>query len=268
VVVRASAQFDQAFVLHRYPYSETSLLIHLWTIHHGRVVVVGKGARRPGSPLRSVLAPFQPLAVSFAGKGEVKTLRTAETTQIVPQLMGAPLFAAFYANELILKLTSREDAHPAVFSLYADLIEALAITSRSDLSALDRLTRLQAIEPTLRAFEFALVRELGYGLSFTETCTQGDAVIRGKQYWLVADRGVFPYDPSGGGARDDSDQIELSGEALLDIANEDYTHAQTASEIKRAARLLIGRQLGATSLHTKSLFVEHPKQRKEVNSDR
>ena len=49
-----------AFVLHSYPWKETSLVVELFTRSHGRIPAVAKGARRPHSALRGLLMAFQP----------------------------------------------------------------------------------------------------------------------------------------------------------------------------------------------------------------
>ena len=67
-----------AFVLHGYPFKETSLVVELFTRDFGRIGVVARGARRPKSSLRGVLLAFQPLLVSWSGKGELYTLLGAE----------------------------------------------------------------------------------------------------------------------------------------------------------------------------------------------
>ena len=73
-----------AFVLHRYDWSESSLILDLFTREQGRIAVAAKGAKRPFSQLRSVLLPFQRIQVSLgrqpAGEDarEVQTLRGAD----------------------------------------------------------------------------------------------------------------------------------------------------------------------------------------------
>ena len=67
-----------AFVLHAYPYKETSAIVETFTETAGRVPMVAKGAKRPRSELRGLLQAFQPLALSWAGTGELKTLVKAE----------------------------------------------------------------------------------------------------------------------------------------------------------------------------------------------
>ena len=45
---------DQAgYVLHTYPYRETSVIVEAFTAEHGRVGLVARGAKRPRSELRA-----------------------------------------------------------------------------------------------------------------------------------------------------------------------------------------------------------------------
>ena len=60
-----------AFVLHTYPYRETSVIVETLTEEHGRVALVARGAKRPRSELRGVLQAFQPLTLSWAGTAEL-----------------------------------------------------------------------------------------------------------------------------------------------------------------------------------------------------
>jgi DNA repair protein RecO (recombination protein O) len=142
----------QAHVLHSYDWSESSLIVELFTRERGRVVVAAKGAKRPTSQLRPVLLPFQPLQV-LLGKtptdetNEVHVLRTAEYGGGVPAVSGAALFPGFYLNELLLKLLARMDPHPALYDAYVATLAELANDPSEG--------------PALRAFELSLLRELG-----------------------------------------------------------------------------------------------------------
>ena len=115
---RVAAPLD-AYVLHRYDWSETSLILDLFTRSKGRVTVAAKGAKRPYSQLRSVLLPFQRIAATIGRQAEdaqadVVTLRSAEWAGLdaTPVLPPARLFAGFYLNELLMKLLARGDAAP------------------------------------------------------------------------------------------------------------------------------------------------------------
>ena len=121
---------DKGYVLHTYPYRETSLILQVWTEKHGRMGLVAKGARRPRAATRAVLVPFQPLSLDWFGRGELRTLKTAEPMLPATPLGGASLLSAFYLNELLLKLTTRDDPHEGLFQAYDEAIASLRAISR------------------------------------------------------------------------------------------------------------------------------------------
>ncbi len=139
-------------MLHSSAWRETSLIVQIFTRDHGNVAMVAKGAKRPYSALRAVLAAFQPLLVSWSGGGEVKTLTRAELTGI-RQLGGASLMSAWYMNELLLRLLPREDSHPALYDAYD--------------AALQALEQGASTAAALRRFEWILLDETGYGMGGT-----------------------------------------------------------------------------------------------------
>src|SRR3954469_21649607 len=140
---------EPAFVLHRYDWSESSLILEVLTRHHGRVAVVARGAKRPSSNFRPVLLPLQPLHVAFGGDAEIRTLKGAEWVggQVMPT--GDALLSGYYLNELVLRLLARDDPHPQLFDAYAAAVAVLASEHG------------EALEPALRAFELLLLREIG-----------------------------------------------------------------------------------------------------------
>lgn len=138
-----------AYMLHASAWRETSLIVQIFSREHGNVAMVAKGAKRPYSTLRPVLAAFQPLTVSWSGAGEVKTLTRAELAGL-RQLAGRSLMSAWYMNELLLRLLPREDAHPVLYDAYD--------------SALHALERGGSAAGALRRFEWTLLEETGYGM--------------------------------------------------------------------------------------------------------
>lgn len=161
---------DFAFVLHSVPYKETSLIVELFCRDFGRVPVIAKGAKRPHSSLRSVLVSFQPLAVRFGGKSEVKTLTHAEWSGGVMSPQGKSLFAAYYLNELLMRGLEREDPHVDLFDLYAQSLADL--WHELDMSLV------------VRRFEIGLLEHLGYGLDCVQD-VQGQAIRTDFDYeWI------------------------------------------------------------------------------------
>jgi DNA repair protein RecO (recombination protein O) len=170
-----------AYVLHRYDWSETSLIVELFTRARGRVVVAAKGAKRPTSQLRPVLLPFQPLH-ALLGKApadsnaEVHALRSAEWAGGAGLLGAAAMFPGFYLNELLLKLLARQDPHPPLFDAYADTLAALA--SGGDEAA------------AVRGFELALLRETGLLPDLSIATLTAEALQPAQRYQLQAEAGL------------------------------------------------------------------------------
>ncbi len=110
---------EPAYVLHRYDWSESSLILEVFTRHHGRIALVAKGAKRPSSSFRPVLLPLQPLHVGFGGDAEVRTLKSAEWQGGHVMPTGDALLSGYYLNELLMRLLARDDPHEALFDTYA-----------------------------------------------------------------------------------------------------------------------------------------------------
>ena len=224
------------FVLHSYPYSETSLLVEAFTRDHGRVPLVAKGAKRPRSSWRGVLLAFQPLSLSWSGSGDVKTLAAAEWRPGLPLLEGGALACGFYLNELLLKLLAREDSHPGLFDAYRFALEGL--TATTDQAA------------CLRRFELHLLRELGYGLSLTHEADSSQPVDPGSRYHYVFERGPLPYSAGG----DAASYPSVSGRTLLSMADEEFGELAVRSEAKTLIRALLNRILDRQVLHSRQLL--------------
>ena len=144
---------EPAYVLHRYDWSESSVILEAFTRHHGRIAVVAKGAKRPSSNFRPVLLPLQPLQLNYGGDAEIRTLKGAEWMGGHVMPTGESLLSGYYINELLLRLLARDDAHEALFDAYAGVVEVLA----GDHAGAQAATQAAA----LRAFELLLLREVG-----------------------------------------------------------------------------------------------------------
>jgi DNA repair protein RecO (recombination protein O) len=140
---------EPAYVLHRYDWSETSLILEVFTRHHGRVALVAKGAKRPTSSFRPVLLPLQPLSLAFGGDGDIRTLKSAEWVGGHVMPTGEALLSGYYLNELLMRLTARDDPHPALFEVYAAAVRLLASGDP------------EALQWALRAFELLLLKSMG-----------------------------------------------------------------------------------------------------------
>lgn len=225
------------YVLHTYPFKETSLVVELFTRDFGRVAAVAKGARRPRSALRGMLQSFQPLLGAWSGKAELKNLHSLEWGEGLLLLQGEALICGFYLNELLLRLLPREDEHGALFDFYGETLRVLA--KGSDLA------------PTLRRFELKMLQEMGYAVPLE--LDEGDAEIEAERVYLyVAERGACLS------VRQDSSQngVQLSGKTLLDMAKDEYVDAVTLQQSKQLMRHLLAHYLGDKPLHTRQLLID------------
>ncbi|MCX7167769.1 MAG: DNA repair protein RecO [Rhodocyclales bacterium] len=232
-----------AYVLHLHPYSETSLVVDVFTRDHGRLPLLARGARRPRSAMRGMLMSFQPLELGWFGGGEVKTLARAEWLGGMPLLGGRCLLLGYYLNELLLKMLPREDAHGALFDAYAAALRALAAGA--------------ADAPELRRFEKTLLKELGYGLTLDVEMGTGLPVVADGEYTYLIERGpVAKSDASEDSMRDPGGTPNLCGKTLLDMAADDYSDPRTRVESRQLMRQLIAHHLGGKPLQSRRVFME------------
>jgi DNA repair protein RecO (recombination protein O) len=213
-----------AFVLHVYPYRETSLIVEAFTPDYGRVALVARGARRPRSELRGLLQGFQPLLLSWSGQHELKTLLKAEWRGGLPRVGGSALLCGFYLNELLLKLLPREDAHPQLFADYETALAELA-------AGRDQAT-------ILRRFEVRLLAAMGYALPLIREADTGAPVVPAARYHYAFDRGPRRSLPEPG-----MKLPLVRGATLLALADQKYPDAETAAEAKRLMREVLDHYL-------------------------
>ena len=226
-----------AFVLHAYPYRETSLIVESFTAEYGRIALVARGAKRPRSELRGLLQGFQPLLVSWSGQHELKSLLKAEWRGGLPLVGGSALWCGFYLNELLLKLLPREDPHPRLFARYE--------TALADLGA----GREQA--PLLRRFELELLAELGYALPLVREADTGAPVDPAARYHYAFDRGPRRAVPEPG-----MRMPLVHGATLLALADGRYADAATAAEAKRLMREVLDHYLEQRGIESRRVVQE------------
>ena len=123
---REQVLLEPTFVLHQRPYRDSSQLLECMTAAHGRMGLVARGSRRATTGQRALLQPFAPLKVSWVRRGELGRLTHVEAEGLSHALEGQRLLAGFYANELLLRLTARDDPNPAIYSCYSRSLAELA----------------------------------------------------------------------------------------------------------------------------------------------
>jgi DNA repair protein RecO (recombination protein O) len=223
------------FVLHSYPYKETSLIVDVFTRDYGRIALVAKGAKRPHSKLRGVLQTFQPLSISWSGKSEVRTLVAAEWIGGLLPLERSALLCGFYLNELLVKFLARDDPHPSLFNHYV--------------TTLNQLAHNEPAMIVLRKFELALLKGTGFAGDLAVCTTTAEAVKPDQMYVVDPERGPHP-------ARASDVSPRVAGKTLLDMEREDYTDPATQTQSKFLMRFLLAHHLGGATLSTRQILID------------
>lgn len=232
---------ESGYVLHSYPYKETSLIVEAFSRRWGRIGLLARGARRPRSAMRGLLLAFHPLRLSWSSSSELGTLTAVEWAGGLPALSGIGLMCGFYLNELLLRLLPREDPHEALFDAYAD--------------GLARLSEGQPPAAVLRAFERRLLTELGYAPILEQEAASGAPVDPLRRYRYEPELGPVPLNGDAGRALPVGECV-VSGQTLLDVARDDYTRPQTREEARTLMRTLIALRLPGQTLHTRTVLKE------------
>ena len=237
-----------AYVLHRYDWSESSVILDLFTREHGRLAVVARGAKKPYSNFRSVLLPFQRVQVALSGAAakdestnhEVQNLRSAEWAGGAAMLTGAALFSGFYLNELLMKLLARHDPHALLFDVYALTLPELASNDEA------------RVQSALRAFELTLLQQTGL-LPDLSLVTLTQAPVRAERHYaLMPEAGVAA-------------EGEIAGDALIGLQAA-LLHGSVPAlqqacraalpELKSALRGMVQHHLGSSMLRTRQVMVD------------
>ncbi|MEZ6135271.1 MAG: DNA repair protein RecO [Pirellulaceae bacterium] len=157
-----SVEQSDAIVLRSFPWSETSLIAHIYTRDFGKLSVLAKGARRPKSPFEAALDLLSFSRVVFIAKsGDALDILT-EAKLLERFRAGSKdllrLYCGYYVAELLDRLTDKGDKQPEVFELGLSTLRALA---KPDLE----------VRATVLRFELQMLRCLGQLPSFRK-CAQ------------------------------------------------------------------------------------------------
>lgn len=218
-----------AYVLHSRAYRDTSLLVDFFTLEHGKVSAVVKGARRPNSRLRPVIRPFLPLQIGWQGRQDLKNLTLAEPVEGTLFLTGTALMCGLYINELLERMLQPLEPCPRLYVYYQYVINAL--NSGDD------------IEGALRTFEHRLLLELGVAPLLSD----------------VEAGGIYLYDVEESTFRIAQPTVHnrmrcFYGAHLRAIAEDDYSERSVRQAAKRLMRLMIDQLLGGKPLRSRELL--------------
>ena len=246
---------DPAFVLHRYDWSESSLILEVFTRSNGRIALVAKGAKKPSSNFRPILLPLQPLQLSYGGDAEIRTLKGAQWMGPHVMPMGEALMAGYYLNEMLLKLLARDDPHPRLFDVYAQAVQAIALAGQATHADPLQVDPLQA---ALRSFELLLLREVGLLPHLNRQTATLALLDPAQRYCLVPEAGLRP--------QTEPDRVALGGAQWLALqtalddpapfgATEQACVAVVAA-LRPQLRTLLNYHCGVGSFKTRQMMVD------------
>lgn len=224
-------QLTPGYILHHRPYRDTSRILEIVTRDHGRLTLFARGVRGPKAKLASILQPFQMLLFSWTGRGEAAQLTGAESAQPAPPLPPACLMAAFYLNELLMKLTTRHDPLPLLFDTYH--------------AALEGLRQGAPLQPQLRVFEKRLLEALGYGLDLSAEAHTGKRIEPDEYYHFRPEQGLVATVADAAGA--------LAGHSVIGLANEHLAGERELEDAKRLLQAALAQCLEGRPLATRTV---------------
>ncbi len=228
-----SENLQRCFILHRRPYSESSLILDVFSEEFGRIALMSKGARSKRSNLKGALQPFTPLLMKWSGNGSMKTLRHAEPISLGLPLTGISLYSAMYVNELLCRVIESSTPYPALFHDY--------------LQVLTELVQTENPEPALRRFELALLSALGYGVDFIHCAGSGEPVEANMTYRFREQKGFI--------ASVRKDNLTFYGNELIAISERRFITKEQLKAAKRFTRIALKPYLGGKPLKSRELFV-------------
>ena len=222
-------QLAPGYILHSYPYRDTSRILEVLTRDAGRMSLFARGVRGPKARLAAELQPFRLLLLSWSGKGEAPHLTTAEGAPDHKDLPAPCLMAGFYLNELLLKLTHRHDPVSGVFDLYHGTLEGLKQGA--------------ALEPSLRIFEKRLLDALGYGVALDTDARTGAGIDADAYYHFRPAQGLLVTTADAAGA--------LSGASLVGLAREELAGERVLEDARRLLQAALAHCLEGRELNTR-----------------
>ena len=204
-----------------------------FTEYHGRITLLAKGARRPRSPLKALLQPFTPLLLRWSGKGDLKTLTKVEAASLTLPMNTLALYSGFYVNEMLVRVLENQTAYQELFQHYLLCVTKLAATP-------------DALEPTLRTFEFQVLKALGYGVDFVHCIATGEEVDPNMWYQFRENEGFI--------ASLLQNNLSFLGKDLLAFDLLDFSEKSTQQAAKRFTRIALKPYLGSQPLKSRELF--------------
>jgi len=224
------------FVLHQRPYKNTSLIVEVISRDYGRVSLVAKAVKQQKSPLKSILHSFQPLSISWVRRSEMGTLTAAEFSKAPLLFAEDKLYAAFYLNELLMRLLAQHDPVQEIFLSYE--------------TALHKLNGVEETEVILRVFEKELLQSLGYEIRLSEEADTHLPIVSEKHYQFTPEYGFTAVE-----IKDVSQQHLFKGEHLLAFNENRLTDKEILKSAHRITFINLKKLLGDKPLKSRELLL-------------
>lgn len=228
--LRTAADREPAFLLHQRPWQNSSQLLEVLSLSHGRVGLIAAGSRRSGRDTRALLQPFVPLRLSWVRRGELGRMTAVEAGSAALSLAGTALYAGYYVNELVMALTSRDDPAAELFAHYTTCV--------NELNSADNVAR------SLRLFEYRLLNALGFGLQLEVDCISGKPLRDNVEYTYTLDAG----------ARLASGEHAYSGADLISLRDERLDDSRSLQTARLLLADALARHLGSRRLKTRDVL--------------
>lgn len=231
-----------AFILHQRPYRNSSVLLEVFSLNHGRFGLIGRGVKGKKQNRQALLQPFTPVLLSWSARGELGTLIDVEPDGSAISLTGNVLLSGFYLNELLIYLLHRNDPYPDLFSYYRKVLEQLGEVSSQKMGAV-------SLQVHLRYFEKQLLQEMGYGMVLDYEVESGEVVEPERNYRYIIGEGPVKVE-----------NLHVAGlfkgASLLAYANETLDSVQYLRDAKRLSRSLLDHYLGGRPLNSRKLMLD------------
>ena len=230
---------EPGFILHTIPYRDTSLLVDIFTLNHGRLRCVAKGFRKPNKKgIAKTLFPYTEHHFQWQVRGELKTLIQADPIQAPVFLKQESLFVGLYINELLYKLLHQNDPHQSLYGFYRQLMTQLSSS--------------EILQPVLRRFEMLLLEELGYGLVLDAEAETGQAVSSEHLYYYIPDQGLkLIQDPTA------DNLYAFSGADIMALCQGQLEQQSVLRAAKKLSRRVMDSSLDGKELNSRELYRQH-----------
>lgn len=229
-------ELSPCFILHHRDYRENSLLLDIFSREHGRLGLVAKGIKNNKRQRADNYDLYQGYLLSWTARAELGTLTGIELADKARPLGPRAVMTGFYLNEITLRLLHRHEPHAELYDAYAAAIRGLA--------------QGEPEGALLRYYEYALLKQLGYGVILEQDVTTGEAVRPGEDYCYQPGAGPLRLPKNGRSGRG----LVVSGATLLQIARQTLVDEHNIAEAKHLFRAILAGHLGNRPLASRQLY--------------